>query len=201
MWVAAAEPPADLKPELCLANLTLHFDTNIIGDAAPATAELWRCREEGWICIQKGDALDDELSTRKDPDHRAELLAESEPLAESYGVLVVGSSKLGRAVLAAEDEVGTFEAVKQLLFPNKARLKDRDIRDVRHVHTALKYQADILVTRDGYRRQREAFRAVFPMDLLTPEEALAVVCERIADTREARHPGQTRWLPRWAPDA
>lgn len=201
MWEAAAEPPADLKPVLCLANLTLYFDTNIIGDAAPATAELWRCREEGWICIQKGDALDDELSKRKDPVHRAELLAESEPLVESYGVLVVGSSQLGRAVLAAEDEIESFEAVKLLLFPNKARLNDRDIREVRHAHTALKYQADILVTRDGYRRQREAFRAVFPMDLLTPEEALAVVCERIADTRDTQRPGQTHWLPPWAPDA
>lgn len=104
-------------------------------------------------------------------------------------------------MLAAEDEVEAFEAVKQLLFPNKARLKDRDIRDVRHVHTALKYHADILVTRDGYRKQREAFRAVFPMDLLTPEEALAVVRERIADTREAQQLGQTHWLPRWAPGA
>lgn len=201
MWEAATEPPADLKPELCLANLTLYFDTNIIGDAGPATAELWRCREEGWICIQKGDALDDELSTRQDPDHRAELLAESEPLAESYGVLVVGSSKLGRSVLAADDEVETFEAVKRLLFPNKIRFKDRDIRDVRHVHTALKYQADIFVTRDGFRKQREAFLAVFPMELLTPEEALAVVRERIADTRAAEHPGESRWLPLWAPDA
>jgi hypothetical protein len=116
-------PPADLKPELCLANLTLYFDTNIIGDAAPATAELWRCREEGWICIQKGDALDAELSTRKDPAHRAELLAQSEPLAESYGVLVVGSSSLGRSVLAAKGQVEDFEAVRQLLFPNKARLR------------------------------------------------------------------------------
>ncbi|MDP1876410.1 MAG: hypothetical protein Q8M17_02465, partial [Actinomycetota bacterium] len=71
----------------------------------------------------------------------------------------------------------------------------------RHVDTALKYQADILVTRDGYRKQREAFRAVFPMDLLTPEEALAVVSERIADTREAQQLGQTHWLPRWAPGA
>ncbi len=201
MGEAATEPPADLKPELCLTNLTLYFDTNIIGDAAPATAELWKCREEGWICIQKGDALDDELSTRQDPDHRAELLAESDSLAESYGVLVIGSSKLGRAVLAADDEVETFEAVKQLIFPNKVRFKDRDIRDVRHVHTALKYQADILVTRDGYRRQRGAVRAVFPMDLLTPEEALELVRERIADTREARQPGEARWLPRWVPGA
>jgi hypothetical protein len=201
MWEAAAEPPAYLKPELCLANLTLYFDTNIIGDAEPATAELWRCREEGWICIVKGDALDDELSTRKDLTHRAELLAESEPLAESYGVLVVGSSMLERSVLATDDEAETFEAVRQLLFPNKATLKDRDIRDVRHVHTALKFQADILVTRDGYRRQGRAFRAAFPMDLLTPEEALTVVRERVADTREAVQLGESRWLPRWAPDA
>jgi hypothetical protein len=72
---------------------------------------------------------------------------------------------------------------------------------VRHVHTALKYQADIFVTRDGFRKQSEAFLAVFPMELLTPEEALAVVRERIADTRAAEHPGESRWLPLWAPDA
>lgn len=168
-------------------------DTNIVDDPAPATAELKRLHETGWIDLRRTDTLDEELNTRQDPEHRDELLAASEPYVEHQGPVVLDQSRLDHSVWGSEGDAEHLDEVYGLLFPGSDRhdlstpRAHRKLRDARHVATAIRYAADAFITRDerDLVRKADATRDRFGLWICTPEGALAFV-ERLRRRHEHR---------------
>ena len=199
MWDAAEEPPDPLKPEVSLTGLCLYFDTNIVGDSAKAVRDLWRCRAEGWIRIQRTDTMDQELE-RASKLKREDLLAESGRLAESLGGVYL---EVGGCVSGSSQSQRDFEDAFQMLHPgsNKLPRRGNDIRDAMHITCAARYSAQFFVTRDkGILKRAPQIRERFGLDVADPEQTLLHVEQAIDLTMRAHHQiGSPKWIPSWRP--
>ena len=94
-------------------------------------------------------------------------------------------SRWCHAVWAGESDVVSFEELKQLVWPHGREVTDRKLRDVMHVHAAMRHGLDAFVTRDGTSRQRRGLlNAAADVEqrvgfkILTPEEALTLASVR-----------------------
>jgi hypothetical protein len=202
MWDRVSEPDRRLKPEISVTGLCLYFDTNVIRDQSEAVRLLWRCRQEGWVRIQRTDVMDTELETARS-DKRNWLLEESGLLAESLGALVLDNSRVDSAVIGTDRDRADFRDAFSILHPNLAVADacDNDIRDAMHVCGAARYGADFFVTRDkGILRKSGQLLERFAASAGDPETVLVAVGKTISDFLKARAiTGRPAWVPVWKP--
>lgn len=202
MWDPSQEPPDMLKPEIALTGLCLYFDTNIIGDQAKAVQDLWRCRSEGWIRIQRTDTMDPELE-RASELKRQDLLAESAQLAESLGGVCLEVAAGVPEVTASAQSRRDLEDAIQILHPGSTELPRRgnDVRDAMHISCAARYAAQFFVTRDkGILRRSVQIRGRFNLEVADPEQTLIHVGKAIDSTIRAHHQIEyPKWIPNWSP--
>jgi hypothetical protein len=160
------------------------LDTNLIDRIPPGLAELHALADGGQIELVRADVVDTELTTCRNPELRAHLLAVSARLPEQHGVMVLGHSRLDHAVLAGDEDVAVFDHVWSTLFPGRERATARrnDIRDAMQVWTAMRCGADALLTSDGDGKDTglldhdEAVAAEFNgFHIWTPAQAWALV--------------------------
>ena len=191
-----------LKPEIALTGLCLYFDTNIIGDQAKAVQDLWRCRSEGWIRIQRTDTMDPELE-RASELKRQDLLAESAQLAESLGVVRIEVAAGVPEVTASAPSRRDLEDAIQILHPGSTELPRRgnDVRDAMHICCAARYAAQFFVTRDkGILKRALQLRGRFNLEVADPEQTLIHVEKAIDSTTLAHQKIQyPQWIPNWRP--
>ena len=191
-----------LKPEIALTGLCLYFDTNIIGDQAKAVQDLWRCRSEGWIRIQRTDTMDPELE-RASELKRQDLLAESAQLAESLGGVRIEVAAGVPEVTASAQSRRDLEDALQILHPGSTELPRRgnDVRDAMHICCAARYAAQIFVTRDkGVLKKSAQIWERFSLDVANPEVTLAEVKKYIDSTIRAHQQiNRPKWIPQWTP--
>ncbi len=196
------EPRADLKAELGRTGLTFFVDTNVIGERSEAVAQLYRCRAEGWIRIQRMDVLDTELM-KGSMDAQQQFLEESSRLAEALGPFVVGHSRLGSSVIGGPEDVERLNGVFDLLHPslNMRDAKENHVRDAMHVAGAARYGASLFVTRDkGILKKRERLQEALGIRVANPDDALVMVRNAIRAIIIARARGAAiGWLPKWVP--
>lgn len=133
-----------------LLGLSLFFDANLIGDNRPAVALLRRLHENGCVAIRVADALATEQAEASD-ELREKLSEEAASYPEAFGVLVLGHSRLGSTVLGGEADATLMAKLRKIMRPDItdwAQARKQHVRDVMHVHTAIRYAADAFVTRD-----------------------------------------------------
>lgn len=204
MWDRTQEPPNLIKPEIALTGLCLYFDTNIIGDRAKAVRDLWRCRTEGWIRIQRTDTMDLELE-RASELKRQDLLAESGQLAESLGgVRMELAEGLGQEAWSVKSQ-RDFEDAFKILHPGTTGppRRSNDVRDAMHIYCAAKYAAQFFVTRDkGILKRAPQIRERFGLEVAAPEQTLIHVDKAIDLTIRAHQKIQNpKWIPNWRPES
>lgn len=191
-----------LKPEVALTGLCLYFDTNIIGDQAKAVQDLWRCRTEGWIRIQRTDTMDLELE-RASELKRPDLLAESAQLAESLGGIRFRAAEGVPEMTGSDQSKRDLEDAFQILHPGSTELPQsgNDVRDAMHICCAARYAAQIFVTRDkGILKRALQIRGRFNLEVADPEQTLIHVEKAIDSTTRAHQKIQyPEWIPNWRP--
>lgn len=202
MWDPSQEPPDMLKPEIALTGLCLYFDTNVIGDQAQAVQELWRCRTEGWIRIQRTDTMDTELE-RASELKRQDLLAESAQLAESLGGVRIGVATGVPKMTGSDQDQRDLEDAFEILHPGSTKLPRRgnDVRDAMHICCAARYGAQMFVTRDkGILKRALQIRERFDLEVADPEQTMIDVEKAIFSTIRAHEKIQyPKWIPDWRP--
>ena len=109
---------------------------------------------------------------------RARLQSLAGEYVEHLGVWVLGQSRLGvDTVLGSDEDAARWDRVWAVLRPdvNRATARQQHIRDAMHVDTAIRYGANLLVTRDaGLLRRDDALREAFDgFRIYDPERALA----------------------------
>ena len=92
------------------------------------------------------------------PDKRRE---EIHDLPEYLSGFVLDHSRLDSAVLGSAQDVGLMERLRAVLFPgvkNWSKVRDNHVRDVMHVHTAVRYATTPFVTGEKHLCSRETAR-------------------------------------------
>jgi hypothetical protein len=152
--------------------------------------------EGGWISLARTDTVDTELGGKADDEERAELLRQSSGYIESLGPMVLGSSRWGHGVFSNKEDSNRIDAVYAVLFPASDRgdvstkRGQGRLRDAMHVATAMRYGANVLVTRDArdLLRKADAIRDAFNgFAIMDPERAVAFT-DRLFGRYEKRTP-------------
>ena len=196
--MTAASPPHNIT------GLVLYIDTHIIDAEDDASVRLKRLWREGWIALQRTDAMDTELATAP-PDKWPTLTEASAEYPEALGPLVLGHSRFDHTVMGSDEDAARLDAVFAALFPNvdRATARKNHLRDVMHVSTAIRYGGFGFVTREERLLNKaeiiaerfEGFR------MWKPEQALAEAVSRIRGTRELHRREPHRGsLPAWPSD-
>jgi hypothetical protein len=162
--------------------LTFTVDNNVIGDHSGAARQLREWNEAGWIQLFRADVLETELGDADD-GRRGSLLGEARRLPEDFGVAVWDHSSWDRSVWASEDDRSRFEELWSILKPGVDRdtARRQHVRDVMHVHTALRYARERFITRDAkLLNKRDEVKLRLRLDILSPEDARAFV-QRVLD--------------------
>lgn len=139
-------------PAQNLLDLMLFFDTNLIGTVARPKRFLDRLHTTGCIAIVVSDAIDTELADA--PGDRYESLAEdAAKYGRAPGVAVLGHSRLGSSVWAGAGDVALMDQLRAIVRPgitDWADTRRQHVRDVMHLHAAIRYGASAFVTGDGH---------------------------------------------------
>jgi hypothetical protein len=201
IWDGVSEPNKMLKTELNAAQILAYFDTNIIGDASESVAFLWRCREEGWIRIQRTTDIDTEhLTMKPELDYKRDIARE---LVESFTPYVLGHSRMNFGVFASEEDKKNFEDTFKILHPTAdiETTRKNNVMDAKTVSGSARNGGEFLVTRDkGILRKSEALRQRLRIRCLAPEEMEQKVKEAIWRTvRNHAVTGHPKWMPDWVP--
>jgi predicted nucleic acid-binding protein len=140
-----------------ITGLSWCLDTNIVDN--PDFEFIRRLFEVGWIYLQTPSTVFMELSNRKDPEAREELLELRNPFCMPMGIMVLGHAQLDLAVFASEADVKLLHQIHERLwnttFEEDAAKSDNGvhkaqnrIRDSMIVHTSIRYGASALLTQD-----------------------------------------------------
>ncbi|MGW5232078.1 hypothetical protein ACWEQU_07230 [Streptomyces nodosus] len=184
-----------------LTALLLFIDTHIIDATDYATVCLRRLRDEGWINLQRTDAMDTELADAP-AEKWARLTEASASYPEALGPIVWGQSRWDSSVFGSEEDHARLDNVFAILFPNadRATARDNHIRDAMHVSTAIRYGGFGFITRE----RRLLNKAVLIAErfhgfrMWSPEAALAEAAARIRGVRELHRRDPHRGtLPTW----
>lgn len=172
-----------------------HLDTNLINarQVNEAVNQLEKWRTDGVICIAMAGVAHAEAQAGKGI---GALARQRKAAVHLYTISDAGEAK--------EDD--TFTRIEMILW-GKAK-DDNQANDVAIVCEAIKYQA-ILVTNDGDSSSqrggilghRDALREQFGIEIYRPEEAVAVIREKIAerDARNAEIAGMIGMpVPQWS---
>lgn len=203
MWDGISEPPDRLKPEVNAASVTVFIDTNIVGEPLPSIEFLWRCRQEGWVRLQRTDVIGTEhLTLPPELGYKRDI---AEELAESLTPFVLGHSRLDSSVLGGEDDRQRLMAAFRILHPkaNLAATRKNNVRDAMTVAGSARYGADYLMTLDkGVLKKSDALHDALAIRCLHPDAMADVVVEAINRTvRNQPLTGWPRWLPAWRPSS
>ncbi|WP_340375933.1 hypothetical protein U5640_12700 [Streptomyces sp. SS7] len=184
-----------------LTALLLFIDTHIIDAVDEASVCLRHLRDEGWINLQRTDALDTELADAP-PEKWAQLTEASAAYPEALGPMVWGQSRWDSSVWGTEEDHTRLHDVFAILFPNveRATARDNHVRDAMHVSTAIRYGGFGFVTRER-RLLNKADRIAerfHGFRMWPPEDALTEAAVRIRGLRELHHREPHRGtLPMW----
>lgn len=184
-----------------LTGLTFFIDTHIIDAMDEATLCLKHLGDEGWIDLQRTDAMDTELADA--PEEKWERLTEaSAGYPEALGPMVWGQSRWDSSVFGSEEDRIRLDDAFAILFPNadRATARDNHIRDAMHVSTAIRYGGYGFITRERrLLNKAPAIATRFPgFRMWSPEAALAEAAARIRGLRELHRREPNRGdLPAW----
>ena len=165
-----------------ILGLRFAVDTMIVDNMSAEMIELRQLWRDGWIELTRTDTMDTELLRRKDPAHRAELLNLSAEMAEMFGPMVLGQSRIGSCVVGSTRESDGFDRLWGAMHPGSNRAVgtkagEHNIRDAMHAFTARRYGCNALITVDNKLLGRaEAVKAALDgFAIMSPETALAFV--------------------------
>lgn len=134
-----------------------------------------------YLIIEKADTLDTELL--ENPSYNADRLKKSDGYIESYGLAVLGHSRLGPSVLGTEKEDQEFSEILEIIFGKKQRSEytKQEIRDAMHVMTAIRYGGTYLITNDKKMilSSDKLFKRFNSTKISSPIEALQMIKQRI----------------------
>ncbi len=132
--------------------IAIYKDTNTINtnlkDVAVNALEALAEKYPENLMFEKTDTLDTELLENK--KHNTERLKKSDGYIESFGVAVLGHSRLGHSVVGSESDDKIFSEILEVLFGKKQRSSytRQEIRDAMHVMTTIRYGGNYLITYD-----------------------------------------------------
>ena len=201
VWDGVSEPDARLKPEIAAAGLTVFLDTNIIGDESEATVLLWRCRQEGWIRLQRTDVMETEhLKLPPNEEHKRGVASE---LAEVMTPFVFGHSRLDSSILGDIDDGEHIARAFKILHPRADwdATRRNNIRDAMIVAGCARYAGDFLTTRDtNMLKKGDLLHAAFGIRCATPEAVESEARRAIKTTLQGHSlTGRPKWVPAWTP--
>jgi predicted nucleic acid-binding protein len=177
-----------------ITGLSWCLDTNIVYN--PDFEFIRRLFEVGWIYLQTPSTVFMELSNRKDPEAREELLELRNPFCMPMGIMVLGHAQLDLAVFASEADVKLLHQIHERLwnttFEEDAAKSDNGvhkaqnrIRDSMIAHTSIRYGASALLTQD--QRLLKGASAVLGLgsnfQILSLESAKRIALHQIARKR------------------
>ncbi len=185
-----------------LAALVLYIDTNVLDAVDGEVVALKRLWREGWISLARSDVMDTELGEDSDSARWAALTEASAAYPESLGVFVLDHSRLDHSVLGGPNDDESMDRLWSILKPGVDRqvARKNHIRDVMHVHTAIRYGAHGFVTRDTQMRNKsKQVAAQFSgFRILSPSEALREALGGVKGVRALHQAEPERGaLPEW----
>lgn len=132
--------------------IAIYKDTNTINSLKNNNAinSIERLAEDfpDQIIIEKTDVLDTELE--QNYKKNANRLKKSSTYIESFGIAVVGHSRLGHCIVASDKEDKEIEDILSICFNKKPRrnYSKKEMRDAMHIHTAIRYGGTYFITYD-----------------------------------------------------
>lgn len=126
------------------------------------------------LIIEKTDTLDTELS--ENSKYNSNRLKKSSNYIESYGIAVLGHSRLGHTVLGSKVDREMFSEILEIIFGKKLQSEytKQEIRDAMHVMTTIRYGGTYFITNDrivlnSSDKLKNRYNSVI---ICTPKEAL-----------------------------
>lgn len=150
--------------------ITITLDTNVIIDIKhdDDINKLLKLHDEGKITIFKTDVVDTELQNTSSQ-------SKSSAFDEDMGVAVIGSSRIGHAVIGGGDSQNEHDKMRLLLFPEtKGRPPtENQTRDVMHLVTHKNHSRDIFVTKDNdFLSKKERLKNEYSIIVMNPKDCL-----------------------------
>lgn len=134
------------------------------------------------LMFEKTDTLDTELL--ENSEHNAARLKKSDQYIESFGVAVLGHSRLGHTVVGSEADDEIFSEILEILFDKKQRngYTKQEIRDAMHVMTTIRYGGNYLITYDKklLAQSKQLFNRFNATIICTPSDCLIKVKQRLS---------------------
>lgn len=165
--------------------IAIYKDTNTINARGLIIAinELEELAEKypNHLMFEKTDTLDTELL--QNPTKNSERLKKSSNYIESFGLAVLGHSRLGSSVVGTDEEDKQFGEILKIIFGEKKRneYNKNEIRDGMHVMTTMRYGGNYFITND--RKLLDKSKELFQLNNVTivcsPEACLARVKDRL----------------------
>lgn len=166
--------------------IAIYKDTNTINanlkdEAVNELEELAEKYPEN-LMFEKTDTLDTELL--ENPHHNAGRLKKSDQYIESFGVAVLGHSRLGHTVVGSEADDKNFAEILEILFGKKQRsgYTKQEIRDAMHMMTTVRYGGNYLITYDKklLSKSEQLFNRFNATIICTPSDCLTKVKHRLS---------------------
>lgn len=166
--------------------IAIYKDTNTINanlkDSAVNALEELAERYPEKLMFEKTDTLDTELL--ENPHHNAGRLKKSDQYIESFGVAVLGHSRLGHTVVGSEADDIMFTDILKILFGKKQRSSytKQEIRDAMHVMTTVRYGGNYLITYDKklLDKSGQLFNRFNATIICNPNDCLMKVKQRLS---------------------
>lgn len=166
--------------------IAVYKDTNTINanlqDSAVNALEELAEQYPDNLMFEKTDTLDTELL--ENPQHNVGRLKKSDQYIESFGVAVLGHSRLGHTVVGSEEDDKMFSEILGILFGKKQRSSytRQEIRDAMHVMTTIRYGGNYLITYDKklLAQSKKLFNRFNATIICTPSDCLMKVKQRLS---------------------
>ena len=165
--------------------IAIYKDTNTINanlnDPAINELEILVEKYPKYLMFEKTDTLDTELL--ENSHHNARRLKKSDQYIESFGVAVLGHSRVGHSIIGSDADDKRFSEVLEILFGKKLRSNYaiQEIRDAMHVMTTIRYGGNYLITYDKklLEKSQQIFSRFNSTLICNPNECLEKVKKRL----------------------
>ncbi len=164
-----------------MSHISVYIDTNCINSMQKIDAlnELEKLNDEDKIIIEKTDTLDEELQRGKGyPKGQKKSIN----YIESYGVFVLGQSRLNHAVLGNSQDEDALTKLLKILWGKKIRASytSQELGDARHIATASRYGGTYFVTQEkALLDKSEMIEKEFTIKVISPDDCLSAVMRRL----------------------
>lgn len=165
--------------------IAIYKDTNTINANKKITAvnELENLAEEypEQLIIEKTDTLDVELLENE--AHNENRLKKSDDYIESFGVAVLGHSRVGHSIVGSKSDDLIFTEILKIIFGQKLRneYSKQEIKDAMHIMTTIRYGGTYFITYDKkiLNKSDKLFGRFNSTIICTPEDCLVKVKKRL----------------------